>query len=206
MFAIIQSRLPPHWVDFFSALSLADIIAGIPAIIVIYTVIPSALFTMRHRSSKGNWYIPPEPNDESPAMHAKLLILRSLAFMFAIKYIAQYIFNHPPPEVFVSGAMLTVALITVNIYHYENRGIVKPAIPLSILWGIATITTLIYTTKAHDVSHEIYLVSSMLMFVLELASPRAARLPKADRRPPLKDAHKPLSDQEVTTIDHTKAD
>ncbi|CAG8448331.1 2152_t:CDS:2 [Ambispora gerdemannii] len=160
---------------------------------------------MKHRNSKGNWYIPPEPNDESPATHAKLLILRSLAVMFTVKYIAQYLFNHPPPEVFVSGTMLTVALITVNIYHFENLGIVKPAIPLSILWGVATLTTLVYTTSAHDVSHEIYLVTSMLMFILELTSPRAAGLPKTDKKPPLKNAHKPLSGQ-VTTMSHTKAD
>ncbi|CAG8786971.1 9269_t:CDS:1, partial [Racocetra fulgida] len=48
-------------------------IAGIPAFLVIYTVLPSAIYTARHRSSKGNWYIPPEPTDESPSMQAKLV-------------------------------------------------------------------------------------------------------------------------------------
>jgi len=51
-------------------------------------------------------------------------------------------------------------------------GIVKPAIPLSILWGTTTLTTLYYTTSTHDILHEIYLVSSLLMFMLEWASPR----------------------------------
>jgi hypothetical protein len=63
-------------------------------------------------------------------------------------------------------------LITVVIYHFENRGIVRPAIPLSVLWGTTTLTTLYYTTSTHDISHEIYLVSSLLMFMLEWASPR----------------------------------
>ncbi|CAG8849030.1 31556_t:CDS:2, partial [Racocetra persica] len=93
---------------FFNALSLADVIAGIPAFLVIYTVLPSAIYTARHRSSKGNWYIPPEPTDESPSMQAKLLLLNSLAVLFTIKYLAQYIFGHPAPEIFVTGALLTV--------------------------------------------------------------------------------------------------
>ncbi|CAG8643005.1 13098_t:CDS:2, partial [Dentiscutata heterogama] len=63
-------------------------------------------------------------------------------------------------------------LITVVIYHFENIGIVKPAIPLSVLWGTTTLTTLYYTTSTHDISHEIYLVSSLLMFMLEWAAPR----------------------------------
>ncbi|PKK74820.1 hypothetical protein RhiirC2_738012 [Rhizophagus irregularis] len=122
-----SSLLPPDWVRL-------HIIAGIPAFLVIYTVLPSAIYTARHRSSKGNWYIPPEPTDESPSMQAKLLLLNSLAVLFSVKYIAQYIFNHPGPEIFVTGALLTVILITVVIYHYENRGIVKPAIPLSLMF------------------------------------------------------------------------
>jgi len=167
-----NSILPPDWATFFSSLSVADIIAGIPAFLVIYTILPSAIYTARHRSSKGNWYIPPEPTDESPSMQAKLLLLNSLAVLFSVKYIAQYIFNHPGPEIFVTGALLTVILITVVIYHFENIGIVKPAIPLSVLWGTTTLTTLYYTTSTHDISHEIYLVSSLLMFMLEWASPR----------------------------------
>lgn len=167
-----SSLLPPDWATFFSSLSLADVIAGIPAFLVIYTVLPSAIYTARQRSSKGNWYIPPEPTDESPSMQAKLLLLNSLAVLFSVKYIAQYIFNHPGPEIFVTGALLTVILITVVIYHFENRGIVKPAMPLSVLWGTTTLTTLYYTTSTHDISHEIYLVSSLLMFMLEWASPR----------------------------------
>ncbi|PKC02534.1 hypothetical protein RhiirA5_364070 [Rhizophagus irregularis] len=130
-----SSLLPPDWVRL-----------RIPAFLVIYTVLPSAIYTARHRSSKGNWYIPPEPTDESPSMQAKLLLLNSLAVLFS--------------------------LITVVIYHYENRGIIKPAIPLSVLWGTTTLTTLYYTTSTHDISHEIYLVSSLLMFMLEWASPR----------------------------------
>jgi hypothetical protein len=51
-------------------------------------------------------------------------------------------------------------------------GIVKPAVPLSVLWGTTTLTTLYYTTSTHDILHEIYLVSSLLMFILEWASPR----------------------------------
>ncbi|CAG8509545.1 14866_t:CDS:2 [Acaulospora colombiana] len=149
-------------------------IAGIPVFLVIYTVLPSAIFTARHRSRKGNWYIPPEPTDESPSMQAKLLLLNSLAVLFTIKYIAQYIFGHPNPEIFVTGALLTVVLITVVIYHFENIGVVKPAIPLSVLWGTTTLTTLYYTTSTHDITHEIYLISSLLMFMLEWASPRSS--------------------------------
>lgn len=44
--------------------------------------------------------------------------------------------------------------------------------PLSVLWGTTTLTTLYYTTSTHDISHEIYLVTSLLMFMLEWASPR----------------------------------
>ncbi|CAG8452300.1 2885_t:CDS:2 [Diversispora eburnea] len=53
-------------------------------------------------------------------------------------------------------------------------GIVKPAIPLSVLWGVTTLTTFYYTTSTHDITHEIYLISSLLMFILEFAAPRSS--------------------------------
>ncbi|CAG8481196.1 14691_t:CDS:2 [Acaulospora morrowiae] len=184
MFGIdFNSWLPPVWADFLNSLSLTDLIAGIPAFLVIYTVLPSAIYTARHRSRKGNWYIPPEPTDESPSTKAKLLLLNSLAVLFTIKYIAEYVFGHPNPEIFVTGALLTVVLITVVIYHFENIGIIKPAIPLSVLWGTTTLTTLYYTTSTHDITHEIYLVSSLLMFLLEWASPRSSYTQKAKPKP-----------------------
>ncbi|CAG8671087.1 5764_t:CDS:2 [Gigaspora margarita] len=193
MFGIeITSYLPPDWAAFFNALSLADIIAGIPAFLVIYTVLPSAIYTARHRSSKGNWYIPPEPTDESPSMQAKL-------------YFAQYIFGHPAPEIFVTGALLTVLLITVVIYHFENIGIVKPAIPLSVLWGTTTLTTLYYTTSTHDISHEIYLVSSLLMFMLEWAAPRNKHIAKDNNQ----NNQNRLSQESLnseTTVNHMKSE
>ncbi|CAH1766722.1 14228_t:CDS:2, partial [Entrophospora sp. SA101] len=132
----LTSWLPEDWADFFDSLSTTDIIAGaIPAFLVIYTVFPSVVYTFKQRNNRGNWYVAPEPADESPSTKAKLLI-------------------------------------TVVIYHFENMGIVKPAIPLSVLWGTTTLTTLYYTTSTHDISHEIYLISSLLMFMLEWAAPR----------------------------------
>ncbi|CAJ0755560.1 12223_t:CDS:2 [Entrophospora sp. SA101] len=153
----LTSWLPEDWADFFDSLSTTDIIAGaIPAFLVIYTVFPSVVYTFKQRNNRGN----------------------CLAVIFSIKYIAEYIFNHPKAETFVTGALLTVIvrfwdfiLITVVIYHFENMGIVKPAIPLSVLWGTTTLTTLYYTTSTHDISHEIYLISSLLMFMLEWAAP-----------------------------------
>ncbi|KAG9299464.1 hypothetical protein G9A89_009417 [Geosiphon pyriformis] len=195
----------PDWIEFYKSLGFADIIAGIPAMLVIYTVIPSVVYTVRQRSNKGNWYVPPEARDESLPMHAKLLILRSLAFMFTIKYIAQYIFRHPSSEVFVSGALLTVALITVTIYHYENLGIIKPALPLSVLWGVTTLTTMLYYfTSTHDVSHEIYIVSSIMMFILEFLSPRTEQPHVKTLRPSLPNAHKPLSGIDMPSVDNKK--
>jgi len=202
----VASWVPPDWATFFSLLSWADLIAGVPAFLVIYTVLPSAIYTARHRSKKGNWYHPPEPTDESPSMQAKLLLLNSLAVIFSIKYIAQYVFGHSAPEIFVSGALLTVVLITVVIYHFENRGIVKPAIPLSALWGITTLTTLFYTTSTHDVSHEIYLVSSLLMFMLEWSSPRTS-IVKVKSNGGLVESTPPQPSQSTMYADkHTKSE
>ncbi|CAG8526576.1 4157_t:CDS:2, partial [Funneliformis caledonium] len=160
-------------------------IAGIPAFLVFYTVLPSAIYTARHRSSKGNWYVPPEPTDESPSMQAKLV-------------------SHSRPEIFVTGALLTVVLITVVIYHFENIGIVKPAIPLSVLWGTTTLTTLYYTTSTHDISHEIYLVSSLLMFMLEWASPRTPTI-KATSANPVTSVNLPAAEStKVTTAEESE--
>ncbi|CAI2176376.1 4054_t:CDS:2 [Funneliformis geosporum] len=189
----LNTFFSPDWAEFFGSLSVADVIAGIPAFLVFYTVLPSAIYTARHRSSKGNWYVPPEPSDESPSMQAKL-------------YIAQYIFNHPGPEIFVTGALLTVVLITVVIYHFENIGIVKPAIPLSVLWGTTTLTTLYYTTSTHDISHEIYLVSSLLMFMLEWASPRTPTITTTPTNPVTTQYNVTLPATRSTESNHSKSE
>ncbi|CAG8507113.1 4804_t:CDS:2 [Paraglomus occultum] len=173
MLGSLVSRLPEEWAKFISELTFADVTVAIPAILVIYAVIPSALYTMRHRSGRGGWYIPPKPLTQSPTVQAKLFLLNSLAVLFTVKYIAQYTFGHPAPEVFVTGALLTVVLITVIIYHFENKGIVKPALPLFYVWGLSTVVTLYYTLKSQDITQEIYLITSLLLFLLEWASPHS---------------------------------
>ncbi|CAG8452318.1 2886_t:CDS:2 [Diversispora eburnea] len=66
------SWMSSDWAAFLNALSLADLITAMPAFLVIYTVLPSAIYTARQRNSKGNWYIPPEPTDESSSKQAKM--------------------------------------------------------------------------------------------------------------------------------------
>ncbi|CAG8502898.1 4463_t:CDS:2 [Paraglomus brasilianum] len=111
---MLGNLVSEEWGQFISELSFADVTVAIPAILVIYAVTPSVLYTMRHRSSRGGWYIPPKPLNESSSVQAKLFLLNSLAVLFTVKYIAQYTFGHSAPEVFVTGTLLTVVGKSIN--------------------------------------------------------------------------------------------